>query len=69
MNLVFVLLILQTFAYAQDYPAGLKEYSTAFNKIEAGSFVFLDNKLSDVRIVGLGEDTHGSADLSQALVR
>lgn len=42
----------------------LKSYAVGFNEIKANSFSFLDNLLNDVRIVGYGEDTHGTADFT-----
>ena len=42
----------------------LKNYATGFNEIKANSFSFLDSSLKDVRIVGYGEDTHGTAEFT-----
>lgn len=42
----------------------LKNYSTGFDKIKASSFSFLDDELNKVRIVGYGEDTHGTAEFT-----
>ncbi len=42
----------------------LKNYSTGFDSLESASFSFLDNELKDVRIVGYGEDTHGTAEFT-----
>ena len=42
----------------------LNEFITGFNKLESSSFNFLDDKLDRVKIVGYGEDTHGSAEFT-----
>lgn len=42
----------------------LKNFAVGFNEIKANSFSFLDNSLNDVRIVGYGEDTHGTAEFT-----
>lgn len=42
----------------------LKNFAVGFNEIKASSFSFLDNSLNDVRIVGYGEDTHGTAEFT-----
>ncbi|PTM10420.1 MAG: hypothetical protein DA408_16000 [Bacteroidetes bacterium] len=42
----------------------LNEFITGFNKLESSSFNFLDDKLDSVKIVGYGEDTHGSAEFT-----
>lgn len=42
----------------------LNEFITGFNKLESSSFDFLDDKLDSVKIVGYGEDTHGSAEFT-----
>ncbi len=63
--LVLTFLTLRIFTYGQECLTNLKEYSTPFNKIEASSFTFLNNKLDDVSIVGLGEDTHGTSEFTK----
>ena len=42
----------------------MNEFITGFDKLAAGSFSFLDDKLESVKIVGYGEDTHGSAEFT-----
>lgn len=42
----------------------LEKYTTGFDSLKAGSFSFLDNELKDIRIVGFGEDTHGTAEFT-----
>ncbi|WP_378172420.1 erythromycin esterase family protein [Aquimarina sp. SS2-1] len=42
----------------------LKNYAVGFNDIKASSFSFLDHSIDDVRIVGYGEDTHGTAEFT-----
>ncbi len=50
-------------AYAQCH-ADLGTYATAFDQIDARSFGFLDDALTDVKILGYGEDTHGTAEFT-----
>ena len=42
----------------------LSTYASGFDNLKANSFEFLDDKLNDVKIVGYGEDTHGSAEFT-----
>lgn len=42
----------------------LKNYAVGFDKISDSSFAFLDNELDDVRIIGYGEDTHGTSEFT-----
>jgi erythromycin esterase len=42
----------------------IENYAVGFNEIKASSFSFLDSSLNDVRIVGYGEDTHGTAEFT-----
>lgn len=42
----------------------LKKSSTGFNQLTSASFSFLDDLLSDVRILGYGEDTHGTSEFT-----
>ncbi|MFN0199911.1 MAG: erythromycin esterase family protein [Bacteroidia bacterium] len=63
--LVLILLTLKTITYGQECLANLKDYSSPFDKIEASSFTFLKDKLEEVRIVGLGEDTHGTSEFTK----
>lgn len=42
----------------------LENYAVGFDDIKASSFSFLDSLLNDVRIVGYGEDTHGTAEFT-----
>lgn len=42
----------------------LENYAVGFSKIRASSFTFLGNSLNNVRIVGYGEDTHGTAEFT-----
>jgi len=42
----------------------LEQYSHGFENIKSNSFSFLDNALNDVRIIGYGEDTHGTAEFT-----
>lgn len=54
---------LSVFANAQC-PSELKKYATSFDSLTANSFSFLDKELDDVKIVGYGEDTHGTAEFT-----
>ncbi|MBG6132597.1 erythromycin esterase-like protein [Aquimarina sp. EL_43] len=50
----------------------LANYAFGFDNILASSFSFLDKELKDVRIVGYGEDTHGTAEftiLAQEMIK
>lgn len=42
----------------------LKNYAISINIINQNSFSFLDNTLDNVKIVGYGEDTHGTAEFT-----
>lgn len=42
----------------------LKNYAVGFNEIKASSFSFLNDSLDNVKIVGYGEDTHGTAEFT-----
>lgn len=42
----------------------LANYASGFDDIAASAFSFLDKELKDVRIVGYGEDTHGTAEFT-----
>jgi len=46
-------------------PSELNEFITGFENLESSSFDFLDDKLDSVKIIGYGEDTHGSAEFTQ----
>lgn len=41
-----------------------ENYTFGFNEIKASSFSFLDSSLNDIRILGYGEDTHGTAEFT-----
>lgn len=59
----FFALQLNIFCNAQCN-SDLEEYAYGFKDIKASSLSFLDNTLNDVRIVGYGEDTHGTAEFT-----
>lgn len=66
MKYLFTLLlfvILSTPSSSQCH-SDLENYSVGFNELKASSFSFLDSALNDVRIVGYGEDTHGTAEFT-----
>ncbi|PSR15244.1 MAG: hypothetical protein DA408_02155 [Bacteroidetes bacterium] len=44
--------------------AALEKYAVGFEDIQSNSLSFLDNTLNEVKIVGLGEDTHGTAEFT-----
>ncbi len=64
-NIIFILLSLPFNLIAQtvDY-SPLKKHLSPFSSIEADAFYFLDDKLDNVRLVGYGEDTHGTAEFT-----
>lgn len=49
--------------YGQCNPK-LKKYAVGFKSIDASSFSFLDQPLKEVKIVGYGEDTHGTSEFT-----
>lgn len=53
-----------SFASFTQFNSELKNYAVGFNEIKASSFSFLDSSLNNVRIVGYGEDTHGTAEFT-----
>lgn len=61
---LLLLLAFHSAAFSQDCLPGLKDYTTPFGTIEAGSFKFLQDQLNGVKIVGLGEDTHGTSEFT-----
>ena len=60
--LFFVLL--SSFSCKSQCNSDLEQYAFGFENIKANSFSFLDNILNDVRVVGYGEDTHGTAEFT-----
>lgn len=63
-KLTFLLIgILNISCFAQC-TSELDNYTVGFDEIKASSFSFLDNSLNDVRIIGYGEDTHGTAEFT-----
>jgi len=63
-RLTFCLVVLLNISGFAQCNTELKPYAVGFEKIEAGSFSFLDNTLQDVRILGYGEDTHGTSEFT-----
>jgi erythromycin esterase-like protein len=53
-----------SFASFAQCNSELKNFAVGFNEIKASSFSFLDSSLNNVRIVGYGEDTHGTAEFA-----
>jgi erythromycin esterase-like protein len=66
MKYIFTFLIFGIFniSCSAQCNSELENYAVGFNEIKASSFSFLDSSLNDVRIVGYGEDTHGTADFT-----
>lgn len=66
MKYIFTFLLFGIFSNfcSSQCNSDLENYSTGFNEIKASSFSFLDSSLNDVRIVGFGEDTHGTAEFT-----
>lgn len=53
-------------------PTAIGDYTNGFEEISAASFSFLEEELDEVKIVGYGEDTHGTAEfttLAQELMK
>ena len=46
-----------------DY--AVENYAVGFDSLDAQSFTFLDDLLDEVRILGYGEDTHGTAEFTE----
>lgn len=61
---LFLVIILQGSCTAQQCDVDLSPYATGFDRISAADFSFLDEELDGVRIVGYGEDTHGTAEFT-----
>ncbi|MGE0931839.1 erythromycin esterase family protein [Cytophagales bacterium EPR-FJ-38] len=64
LKLTFFLILLPSIACQAQCDPKLNSYAVGFNEIKASSFAFLDSSLNDVRIVGYGEDTHGTAEFT-----
>lgn len=62
--LLLILFVLVTKPSLAQCHTELENYTTAFDTIQAKSFSFLDDALNDIRIVGYGEDTHGTAEFT-----
>ena len=63
---VFIIVALLGFKwslYAQCH-SELTQYAVGFNDLKSSSFSFLDDVLKDVKIVGYGEDTHGTSEFT-----
>ncbi len=72
-NYIFLLaFVLATKISLAQCHTELEQYTTGFKSVQASEFSFLDNVLNDIRIVGYGEDTHGTAEftlLAQELMK
>lgn len=62
LHLLFYCLVIHFSSLAQC-PSELEKYTTGFDGLS--SFSFLDEPLKDVKIVGFGEDTHGTKEFTQ----
>jgi len=62
--LTFLFIVIFSTYCCSQCNSDLEKYSVGFNEIKASSFSFLDSSLNDVRIVGYGEDTHGTAEFT-----
>jgi erythromycin esterase len=60
----FLFALLFSIRCASQCNEALRTYSTGFDSLSASSFSFLDSELKDVRVVGYGEDTHGTAEFT-----
>ncbi|PQJ81964.1 hypothetical protein BTO16_04980 [Polaribacter glomeratus] len=63
-KLIFFLFLLFSFSCYSQCNSKLNQYAIGFNEIKASSFSFLDSSLNNIRIVGYGEDTHGTAEFT-----
>lgn len=61
---IFLLAFLLTNSASAQCSPELEKYTSGFDGLKSSSFSFLDNELEDVRIVGYGEDTHGTAEFT-----
>ncbi|WP_299769569.1 erythromycin esterase family protein [uncultured Dokdonia sp.] len=59
-----VILLLSSISCFSQCNSELEPYASGFDTIEGDSFSFLDTVLNDIRIVGYGEDTHGTAEFT-----
>ena len=64
MKILFITLLLITTKVSGQCNTKLNKYITGFGQLKSNSFSFLDDKLGGVKIVGYGEDTHGSAEFT-----
>jgi erythromycin esterase len=66
MKHLFALLLFGTFSFScfSQCNSEIENYAVGFDEIKASSFSFLDSSLNEVRIVGYGEDTHGTAEFT-----
>lgn len=55
--------LIYNLSFSQCHPL-LQSYASGFDSIHANNFHFLDQHLSEVKIVGLGEDTHGTSEFT-----
>ena len=53
---------LTAFSLTAQCPDALREYGVPFSTVKADQFSFLDDDLRDATLIGLGEDTHGTAE-------
>ncbi|QKX06641.1 erythromycin esterase family protein [Aquimarina sp. TRL1] len=63
-KIVFFFTLCTTILSNAQHTDVLKKYAIGFDHLTADSFSFLDNELTDIRIVGYGEDTHGTSEFT-----
>lgn len=66
MKFIFLALYISvhTFSCSAQHVQTLKKYCSGFETIRSESFRFLDNEMDDIRIFGLGENTHGTSEFT-----
>ena len=67
MKNIILVLILTPFILTGQCNKELDKYIVGINTFNLNSFSVLDNKLKNVKIIGYGEDTHGSAEFTLIL--
>lgn len=61
---ISILFALLMFSCIGQQISKLKDYAIGFEEIKSTSFSFLDKTLDNVKIVGYGEDTHGTSEFT-----
>ncbi|WP_299679683.1 erythromycin esterase family protein [uncultured Dokdonia sp.] len=63
-NSLALILLLSSIPCFAQCKSELEPYASGFDTIKEDSFSFLDTILNDIRVVGYGEDTHGTAEFT-----